>query len=150
LKKSGLVLLVSAIAVLAMLVTSCTQPQPTPTPTPTPIITSTPTITPTPTPTPTPVQVGDKKYNALSPRGVQLPVTIQPLAARLDTIDGKTIYVVQGEADPVIMPALNDYLQKTYPKTKWIYYQPSSSFGPNTPDATTLAEAKAIIRGIAW
>jgi predicted esterase len=77
-------------------------------------------------------------------------VTIKPLAARLTTFDGKTIYIVQGEADPIIMPALNDRLRKDYQKTTWVYYQPSSSFGPTTPDDQTKAEAKAVIRGISW
>jgi hypothetical protein len=92
----------------------------------------------------------DKSWNALSPRGIQLPVQIKPLAPRLDTFDGKTIYIVQGEADPIIMPALNDRMQKDYPNTKWNYYQPSSSFGPTTPDDQTKAEAKAVIRGNSW
>ena len=145
-KKKGLILVViSTITIFTMFGLSCTPTVTPPTLTPTVTV----TVTPTPTSTPTPIAT-DKKYNVLSPRGIQLPVTIQPLAARLDTLDGKTIYVVQGEADPVIMPALNDYLQKTYTKTTWVYYQPSSSFGPNTPDSTTIAEAKAIIRGNAW
>jgi hypothetical protein len=144
-KSRILTLLIAVVIVIAMLGISCsTQPAAPVTVT----VTATPTQTATPTSTPPPAV--DKKYNALSPRGIQLPVQTVSLAARLDTIDGKTIYVVQGEADPVIMPALNDYLQKTYPKTTWVYYQPSSSFGPNAPDATTLGAAKAIIRGNAW
>ncbi len=95
------------------------------------------------------VQV-DKSWNAMSPRGIQLPVQIKPLAARSDTFDGKTIYIVQGEADPIIMPALNDRMVKDYPNTKFNYYQPSSSFGPTTLDDQTKAEAKAIIRGNSW
>ena len=59
----------------------------------------------------------DKSWNALSPRGIQLPVIIKPLAARLNTMDGKTIYIVQGEADPVIMPALYAAMEAAYPKT---------------------------------
>lgn len=92
----------------------------------------------------------DKSWNALSPRGIQLPVQIKPLAARLTTMDGKIIYIVQGEADPIIMPALNDTLRKNYPKTNWNYYNPSSSFGPTTPDDQTKAEAQAVVRGNAW
>jgi hypothetical protein len=92
----------------------------------------------------------EKSYNCMSPRGIQLAVEIKPLAARLDTIDGKTIYICQGEADPIIMPALYDIVKTKYPKTTWVYYQPSSSFGPTMPDATTTKEAKAVIRGISW
>lgn len=137
--------------ILSMVAVGCSQVA-TPTPTATqPVATTTPTPTLAPTPTPTQAApVTDKKYNDLSPRGVQLPVTIVPLAPRPASIDGLTIYIVQGEADPVIMPALNDYLQKNYTKTTWVYYQPSSSFGATAPDATTLASAKEVIRGNSW
>jgi hypothetical protein len=72
------------------------------------------------------------------------------LAPRLDTLDGKTIYVQQGEADPVIMPALAEHLAKNYTKTTWVYYKPTSSFVVSAPDDTTKADAKATICGIAW
>jgi hypothetical protein len=86
----------------------------------------------------------------VNPAGDFVPVQTKALAARLDTIDGKTIYVVQGEADPVIMPALIEKLRKDYPKTTWNFYQPSSSFGLAAPDDTMKKEAKGLIRGIGW
>ncbi len=112
----------------------------------------------TPNPTSLTTATKEKSYNCLNPVGVQPPVTISPLAPRLDTMDGKTIYVVQGEADPVIMPALYAALKDAYPKTFFNYYQPSSSFGSNAIDATTKAPAKAdgtgganaIVRGNGW
>ncbi len=151
-KGSLLTICFTIISLLSITVIGCQPVTAAPTPTPTqPAATSTPTATPTPTPTPTPpAVVTDKKYNALSPRGVQLPVTITPLAKRPASIDGLTIYIVQGEADPVIMPALNDYLQKNNTKTTWVYYNPSSSFGPSSPDSTTLQNAKSVIRGNSW
>jgi hypothetical protein len=100
----------------------------------------------------------EKTYNCLNPLGIQPPVTIVPLSPRLTTMDGKTIYIVQGEADPVIFPALYPALQKAYPKAFFNYYQPSSSFGPSSVDTTTTAKAtadgtggaNAIVRGNAW
>ena len=85
----------------------------------------------------------EKSYNCLSPIGVQPPVTIVSLAPRLDTIKGKTIYVNQGEADPVIMPALCDRLTKDYPDTDW-HLIASSSFGPAAPEDEVKANAKAV------
>jgi hypothetical protein len=92
----------------------------------------------------------EKTYNCLNPLGIQPPVTIVPLSARLTTMDGLTIYIVQGEADPIIFPALYPALQTKFPKTTWNYYLPGSSFGPSTPDDQTKAEAKAVLRGVAW
>jgi len=146
--RSLIVLIASIVMMLSAVAISCTPTVGTPTPTPTQ-----PAATTTPTPTPTPTQtapVTDKKYNALNPRGIPQPVNIIGLAARLDTLDGKNIYIVQGEADPVIMPALNERMKTDYPKANIVYYLPQSSFGPSTPDATTLADAKAVIRGVGW
>jgi len=87
----------------------------------------------------------------MSPRGIALPVQIKSLAERLTLpLDGKTIFIVQGEADPVIMPALYEIAQEKLPKVTWNYYNPTSGFGPLTADATTLTAADAVIRGVGW
>jgi hypothetical protein len=104
--------------------------------------------TPTSTPAPNVIEK-EKSYNCLSPIGVQPPINIVPLSPRLDTIKGKTIYVNQGEADPVIMPALWDRLNKDYPDTNWKLIA-SSSFGPAAPEDEVKQNAKAVIRGNAW
>ena len=149
-KRKNLIFLVASVAlVLALVLTGCpaaTTPTPSATATPTP----TGTATPTPTATATPI-AAELTYNALSPRGIALPVTTASLAERLDTFDGKTIYINQGEADPIIMPALWERVQtgKDYPNTTWRYIA-TSGFGPTTPEADVLAAADAVIRGICW
>ncbi len=105
-------------------------------------------------PAPAPVTVTstvevDKKYNVLSPRGVQLPVNISPLAARLTTFDGKDMWVTQAEADAVIMPALYDRLVKEYPKAIW-HKTESAARGPKQLTADEQKTAAAVIQGIAW
>lgn len=142
-KKILFSLVSSIILVLLLLITSCTTSASTPTTTSTK-----PAATVTVTATAAPVSV-DKKYNVLNPRGVALPVDIKPLAERPDTLDGKVVYVNQGEADPVIMPALWARVQKDYPKATWKYIE-ASSFGPSRPEADVTANAKAVIRGIGW
>ena len=91
----------------------------------------------------------DKSYNYLDPRGIQPPVQLSSLAKRLTTFDGMTMYVNQGEADPIIMPALWERVQKDYPKANWKYIQ-TSSFGPSAPEQEVKDTADAVIRGIAW
>jgi hypothetical protein len=98
----------------------------------------------------------------MNPQGFFIPVETKGLAPRLDTIDGKTLYVCQGEADPIIMPALYKALVAKYPKTKFIYYD-RSDFGPNVPgtggtssstnqveDPDILKKVQGVIRGIGW
>lgn len=91
----------------------------------------------------------EKTYRCLNPRGDFIPVKIHSLALRLDTLEGKTIYVNQGEADPVIMPALIKRLRADYPGTTWKYLA-RSDFGPDTPEEEVLKGADAVIRGVSW
>lgn len=142
------------ISLLFLLIPGCTQSNNTNTIAPSPTTktiqpTTTTTTPPTTTPTPQVVEK-DKSYNVVSPRGVALPVNIKPLAKRLDTLDGKTIYVDQAEADPVIMPALWARVQKDYPNTNWKLILPTSLFGPSMPEAEVKTNAQAVIRGVGW
>ena len=88
-------------------------------------------------------------YNYLNPCGIWPTIDAKPLASRLDSLDGKTIYVNQGEADPVIMPALYERLKTTYPKTTWRLIA-TSGFGPWELSKEEVAEADATIRGVGW
>jgi len=157
-RKKIIVLVASVALLLALVLTGC-PPKATPTPsataTPTPSATVTPTpsatVAPTPSGTATPTPLAELSYNVLSPRGIALPVKFQGLSPRLKLpLDGKTIFIIQGEADPVIMPALALYAPEKLPNVTWNYYNPSSSFGGTTVDATTKAAANGLIRGIGW
>jgi hypothetical protein len=60
----------------------------------------------------------DKVYRCLNPVGISLPVETFPLAPRLDTIDGKTIYIsITGEPDITI--PLEKQLKSDYPNVNW-------------------------------
>ena len=90
-------------------------------------------------------------YRFLNPQGIPGPVEVQGLAPRLDTIEGKTIYVVVCEAGPQTGPFLERYLKDSYPDTNWIRIQ-HNGFGPTDPAAEgkLLAEADAVIGGQSW
>jgi hypothetical protein len=160
LKNKYLILMVvSILAIFVLIATSCTTTAPATTTAPTTTKPAATTTTAAPTTT---VITKDKTYRAVNPTGLFIPVQTKSLAPRLDTIDGKTIYVCQGEADPVIMPALYKALVRDYPKTKFVYYD-RSDFGPSTPgtggtssstgqpeDPDILKKVNAVIRGIGW
>jgi hypothetical protein len=141
--KHLLPLLASIILVLILVATSCTLGT-----TASPTVTKTVTVTPTSTQT-TAAAAKDKTYRALNPEGNFVPVETKALAPRLDTIEGKTIYVWQGESDPVIGPALYPLLQKTYPKTNWVYVGVSGT-GLSAPEEEVLKNAKGVIRLNGW
>lgn len=61
----------------------------------------------------------DRVYKCLNPVGISRgPVDLYPLAPRLDTLDGKTIYIsMSGEAETMI--ALEERLKKAHPNVNW-------------------------------
>jgi len=153
------VLVASVALLLALLLTGCPPPSASPTATPTPSGTATPTpsstATPTPsstaTPTPSTPTGTELSYNALSPRGIALPVQTYGLAKRLTTLNDQMLqaWVNQGEADPIIFPAIWERVQKDFPKTNW-HYIATSSFGPATPEPDVVSAADFVIRGNCW
>ena len=96
-------------------------------------------------------QAKEPVYRFLNPKGIPGPVEVQGLAPRLDTIKGKTIYVVVCEAGPQTGPFLERYLKDKYPDTNWIRIQ-HNGFGPTDPatDGNLLKEADAVIVGQSW
>ena len=57
-------------------------------------------------------------YKCLNPVGIQVPVDTFPLAPRLDTLDGKEIYLsITGEPDITI--PLEKKLKSDYPNVNW-------------------------------
>jgi hypothetical protein len=90
-------------------------------------------------------------YEFLSPKGNPGRIEVRGLAPRLDTIKGKTIYVVVCEAGPQTGPFLYQYLKDHYPDTNWVRVQ-HNGFGPADPanDGNVLKEAKAVIGGQSW
>ena len=92
----------------------------------------------------------------LNPVGIQDPVDLFPLAPRLDTIDGKTIYLsigTGGEQDITI--PLPKKLQEKYPNINWIV----QGAGPHLTKAGSMSltdeqvenrTVDALIRGVIW
>jgi len=93
----------------------------------------------------------DPVYEFLNPRGDPGPIQVRGLAPRLDTIKGKTIYVVVCEAGPQTGPFLYQYLKDKYPDTNWVRIQ-HNGFGPTDPatEGKMLKEARAVIGGQSW
>ena len=91
----------------------------------------------------------DKVYRCLNPLGQALPVELVAMPPRIDKLEGKKIAFIQTEADPVLMPALWDRLQKDYPTVTWVKTVTNST----TALRMTAEEQKGVqaaIVGVAW
>ncbi len=90
-----------------------------------------------------------KTYKCLNPLGMQEPVELKSLAPRIDTIDGKTIYVcINAGGDQDITIPLLKKLPADYPNVNW---KIKRQFGFNA-DLTEeeKKDADALIGGVIW
>ena len=68
-------------------------------------------------------QAGREKITVLNPLGAAPPVTLKPQAPRLDTLEGKTIYLVNygyPNSENVLYEMV-DWFKANYPKTTFEY-----------------------------
>jgi hypothetical protein len=86
----------------------------------------------------------EARITALNPLGQPPPLKLLQMAPRLDTIDGKTIYVVDVQY-PETQPFFDEMvkmLSATYPKTKWILKKKIGSYFEDDPDLWKEIRAK--------
>jgi len=75
------------------------------------------------------------KITVLNPRGIQPSIRLIPMAPRLDTLDGKTIYVVDTKY-PLTKPFVQEVynvLKGKYPKTNWVFRDKIGSYFDDDP-----------------
>ena len=93
-----------------------------------------------------------EKITVLNPMGTAPPIKLKPMAPRLTTIEGKTIYVVnQGYlGTDNLLAEMIVWLQREYPKTKFVYKELGMSMGPEPPPlfAEIKEKADAVIMGL--
>ena len=85
----------------------------------------------------------DQRITVLNPLGTPPPITLKPMAPRLDALDGKTIYVVDdgfvGGAN--LLTQFVDWFGQHYPKTKVIFKRKGGG-GFEAEDPQLWAEIK--------
>jgi hypothetical protein len=90
----------------------------------------------------------EKTYKCLNPVGIRVPVDIFPLAPRLDTLNGKEIYLsICGEPDITI--ALEKKVKSDFPEVNW---KVKKTYGvapiPLSEEETKTCDG--VIMGVAW
>ncbi len=90
----------------------------------------------------------DKVYKCLNPVGISIPVETFPLAPRLDTLEGKTIYLsITGEPDITI--PLEKQLRVRYPKVNW-KTKKTYTIDPVRMSEEEMKECDGLIQAICW
>ncbi len=75
----------------------------------------------------------EAKIAVLNPRGTQPPIRLVPMAPRLDTLDGKTIYIVNVAFGDTFLPETVKVLSERYPKTNWVFKRKAGSYFDDDP-----------------
>ncbi|MFC1953734.1 hypothetical protein ACFLVZ_02610 [Chloroflexota bacterium] len=90
----------------------------------------------------------DKVYKCLNPASIQNPVDIFPLAPRLNTLDGKEIYLsICGEPD--ISIPLEKKLKSNHPNVNW-KIKKTYGTSPVPLSEEEMKTCDALIQGVAW
>jgi hypothetical protein len=92
----------------------------------------------------------EAKIAVLNPRGSPPPIRLVPMAPRLDTLDGKTVYLIAASFAVPLMPELQKVLAERYPKTTWVLKNKPGSYFDDDPKLWAEAKEKssAVIMGV--
>ena len=79
----------------------------------------------------------EAKISVLNPLGKPSPIPLIPMAPRLDTLDGKTLYLVDigwGKPSGVrLLEQINEWFAKNMPKVKTIIKEKAGGYGEDDP-----------------
>jgi hypothetical protein len=90
----------------------------------------------------------DKVYKCLNPVGLSIPVQTFPLAPRLNTLDGKTIYLsITGEPDITI--PLEKRLRSSLPNINW-KTKKTYSVDPVQMTDEEMETCDGLIQAVCW
>jgi hypothetical protein len=103
-------------------------------------------------PTAAPMSYGSVKVEALNPRGTPPPIQLIPMAPRLTTLDGKTIYLVSDGfpgADH-FLDQISIWFKKNMPSVTTVYRLKKGGFADDDPAlwAEIKAKGNAVIMAI--
>ena len=94
--------------------------------------------------------VEDPVLTVLNPLGTPPPIKLKAMAPRLDTLEGKTIYVDNNgyPGTSILLPELIAVMKEKFPNTKFIYNdKPAGSMMPAQDPAMGEADALIVATG---
>lgn len=94
----------------------------------------------------------DAKITVLNPRGILPPIQRIPMAERLNSLEGKTIYIIDTKFARTrdFVETLHKVLQEKFPKTTWILRDKRGNYQVDDPELWKEIKAKGhgVIMGI--
>ena len=97
-------------------------------------------------------QAQERKITVLNPLGQPPPIARVPMTGHLDSLEGKTIYIVDiGFTDThQFLTEMQKILAERYPKTTWIVRMKAGTYFDDDPDlwAEIKAKGSGMIMGV--
>ena len=92
----------------------------------------------------------EARISIVNPRGALPSIRLVPMAPRLDTLEGKTVYLIAASFSVPLMPELERILTERYPKTNWVLKNKPGSYFDDDPKLWAEAKEKssAVIMGV--
>jgi hypothetical protein len=94
----------------------------------------------------------ETKIAVLNPRGILPQIQRIPMASRLDSLDGKTIYIIDTKFARTrdFVETLHSVLQEKYPKTTWVLRDKMGNYQVDDPNLWKEIQSKGhgVIMGI--
>ena len=86
----------------------------------------------------------DARVTAMNPRGIKPPIRRIPMAERPETLEGKTIYLVDSQfpRTRTFVEELFGILEERYPKTNWVFRDKYGGYMDDDPDLWDEIRAK--------
>jgi hypothetical protein len=92
----------------------------------------------------------ETKIAVLNPRGTPPPIRLVPMAPRLDTLKGKTIYVINIGFGDTFLPEVQKVLAEEYPMANWVFKRKRGSYFDDDPKLweEIKTQGNAMIMGV--
>ena len=92
----------------------------------------------------------EAKITVLNPEGIKPPIRLIPMAPRLDSLDGKTVYIINIGFGDTFLPETQKVLSEKYPKTNWIFQRKAGGYFDDDPKlwAEIKEKGHAMIMGV--
>jgi hypothetical protein len=87
---------------------------------------------------------GEAKFTAVSPKGTPPPIHLYSMAPRLDTLDGKTIYLVDTGffGGGVLLQQMQEWFQENMPTVKTVFRKKAGGWAADDPPLWAEIKAK--------
>jgi len=87
----------------------------------------------------------EDKISVMNPRGIMPAIRLIPMAARPDSLDGKTVYIVDTKYPNTkpFVEQLQKNLQEKYPNTNWVLKDKKGNYMEDDPDLWAEIKEKA-------